>query len=113
MTQVLVTFGPARALEAKVGVDLTPLLGSTAEYAKLINSPGPEQAREVAVQAGRFLKNIEFTVDGTPVALVLASWKLPDISPDRIGDNTVAAMTTLYFRGTIRSQRRRLPSPRR
>jgi len=101
MTRVLVTLGPDRAVAVKVDVDLTLQLGSTEAYAAILTSPPSAQAAAVAHEAGRVLDAIRFLVDGRPLPLDLGRWALPNVAPERIGDVSLAAMTTLEFSGTL------------
>lgn len=101
MTRVLVTLGPDQALEVKVDVDLTPLLGRPEDYGALLRTTGEEQVRAVGRQAEQLLGNIEFAADGRRLALSLSTWQFPDVPPEKIGDNNVAVMTTLLFTGTL------------
>ena len=101
MTRALVTVGPAGAVEVKVDVDLTPLLGSIEAYTALLRSTGDEQARLMNRQGELVLGNIEFAADGQPLALKLSSWQFPDVPPEKVGDGNVAVMTILHFTGAL------------
>ncbi|MEO7600425.1 MAG: HupE/UreJ family protein [Opitutus sp.] len=103
MTRVTVTFPGNGNVTAELHLDLSLLLGTNEAYAELIRADAATQSAGIAKVASALQRGLHFTVGDQPIPLTLAQWELPDVPPEKIGDLTVATMTTLVLVGAIPS----------
>ena len=101
MTRVTVSFNGGGQVSAEIHADLGLLLGTAEAYADLIRAAPAEQARRMQQVAASLTDFLRFQVDDTALHLTLDHWKLPDAPPEKIGDITVATMTTINLTGQL------------
>ncbi len=101
ITRVMVTVSPGEAFTVQLDVDLSRLLGDYESYGALLKEPKAVQDERLGPMSRELLAEIGLEADGQPLALTAETWSLPDVPPERIGDQTVAAMTTFVYRKTL------------
>ncbi len=101
MTRVALAVAPDGGVVVTIGVDLSLATGSDAAHARLISGTPEEQQRAKAELAGKLADWLTFRAGEHLLSLTFVRWQLPDLPPEKIGDLTVAAMTTFEFSGTL------------
>jgi hypothetical protein len=101
MTRVSFAITGARMLDVQVDVDLSLLLGDHNGYRALLLQSASEQEPRMRELGQQVLKEIGLKLDGEEFVFPPKSWQLPDTPPEKIGDQTIAAMTTFHYGQTL------------
>jgi hypothetical protein len=101
ITRVLVTVTPGVEFTLQLDVDLSRLLGDYEAYGALLREPKAAQDARLEPMSRELLTEIGLQADGAPLEMTTASWSLPDVPPEKVGDQTVAAMTTFLYRKSL------------
>lgn len=97
MTRVSLTLTPHREVEIQIDVDLSLLIGDSQGYRDLLLQPAATREPRLRQFGTQLLTELGLQLDARPLSLAPKSWTLPDAPPEKIGDQTTAAMTVFHY----------------
>jgi hypothetical protein len=97
MTQVLVSFGKPAAIDVKIDIDLTMLLGSPQRYYEVATELPQKQREDIRRLVPRVLENIQLFVGQERLALSFQGFSAASAAQKEYLDASMSKLSTLRF----------------
>jgi hypothetical protein len=101
MTQVLVSFGDAGAVEVKIDIDLTLLLGSAEGYYEVVSEAPEKQAADIQRLVPRVIEALPLFVGRQRLPLVFRSYSVIKAQRSDYLNGSTSNLTTMNFVATL------------